>query len=265
MRWRWGAVGVVVCATALSVTLGGCSSAPPTPAPTPTLVAPQADRDRLAGLAAAAQGRAYVATYQLVTPNRGERSVTVAVGTDGSWLVAIPGSGFSGLADLAMFQSSAGEFQCLLRLAPGTASSRPDLAAVAPGCVKVDNLTPATDPRVQHVFTDWLPALTDRSTALAVSAIPNPSGATGACFSVESTSAALTPPVDPGSYCFTPDGVLTAASVGFGQLRLAGAVAAAPPSVAMPGPVVNRPLVPVLAPAAPKPSGTPSGSPSARA
>ena len=50
-------------------------------------------------------------------------------------------------------------------------------------------------------------------------------GARGACYSVESNSAALAPPVDPGIYCYAADGTLTAARVGFGTLTLAGPVA----------------------------------------
>jgi hypothetical protein len=259
---RWSFLGTVLLAAALT----GCAATPPEPAPSPTPTSPQSDRDHLAGLAAAAQGNAYVATYQLTTSGRGPRTVTVAIGTDGSWVVALPATALSGLADIAMFQSKSGQFQCLLRQTAGTAGQRPDLEPLKAGCVKVTTLTAATDPRVQHVFTDWLPALTDRQTALAVTGVEPPAGVTGTCFSVASTSAALPPPVDPGTYCFDSDGMLTAAEVGFGTLRLAGPVEAAPPSVAMPAPVVTRAPVPMKAPPPPppppKPSPTPSATPS---
>jgi hypothetical protein len=259
---------LVLPATMLLATLlpaAACSSGPPGPDPTPTVIGPQADRDHLAGLAAAAQGRAYVATYQLTATGHIDRTITVAIGSDGSWLVAIPATVLSGLADVAIFHSAASgnkaaaDYQCLLGPAAGTAGVRPDLGPLSPGCIRFTALTSATDPRVQHVFTDWLVALTDRATALSVTARPAPEGVAGACFAVESTSAALSPPVDPGWYCFTPDGQLTAASVGFGTLRLTGPVASAPPSVAMPGPVVARGLVPMVAPS-PPPSPTPSPS-----
>jgi hypothetical protein len=123
-------------------------------------------------------------------------------------------------------------------------------------------LTPTTDPVVEHIFTDWLAALTDRSTALSVSAVAAPADTTGRCFSVESISAALSPPVDPGVYCFDSDNMLTSASVGFGTLQLVGPVAAAPPSVAQPAPIVTRAPVPMKAPPAPPPPPTPSASPS---
>jgi hypothetical protein len=238
----------------------GCNSPLPTSSPTPTSTAPRPDRDRLAGLAAAAEGDAFVATYKLTTSGRGDRTVTVAIGTDGSWVVALPATALSGLADKALVRSKDGEFQCVLGPADGRAGERPDLGPLNPGCAKVSTLTTANDPRVQHIFTDWLSALTDRATALTVSAVPAPSGATGSCFSVESTSAALAPPVDPGTYCFDADGVLTAATVGFGTLQLVSPVAAAPPSVAMPGPVVNRAPLPMVAPPAPPPPPTPSAS-----
>ena len=242
--------------------VAGCNGPPPTSAPTPTAAAPQPARDRLAGLAAAAQGDAYVATYTLTTSGRGDRTVTVAIGTDGSWVVALPATALSGLADIAMFRSKDGEFQCVLGRAEGTEGQRADLGPLNPGCAKVTALTAAVDPRVQHIFTDWLPALTDRATALAVSSVPPPSGATGNCFSVQSTSAALAPPVDPGTYCFAADGVLTGATVGFGTLQLVSPVAAAPPSVAIPAPVVNRAPLPMVAPPAPPPPPTATPTPS---
>ena len=57
-------------------------------------------------------------------------------------------------------------------------------------------------PRVEHLFTDWIDALVDRATALSVAVAPLLPGASGTCYSVESTSAALAPPVDPGIYCY---------------------------------------------------------------
>jgi hypothetical protein len=122
---------------------------------------------------------------------------------------------------------------------------------MTPGCVLVPAVTSATDPLVQHIFTDWIDPLVDRATALSVAATTL-TDASGSCFSVESNSAALAPPVDPGVYCYADDGILTGARVvGFGTLLLAGTVEAAPPSVAIPAPVVARPPLPTAAPPPP--------------
>jgi hypothetical protein len=170
--------------------------------------------------------------------------VTVAIATDGSWVVAVPESALSGAGNLAIYSASGVLYQCLLSATDGFDA----------GCAVLAPLTASVDPQVQHIFTDWIEPLTDRATALSVTAVP---GASGACFSVESTSAALAPPVDPGTYCYDPSGVLTAASVAFGSLTLNGPVTPAPPSVALPAPVVSRPPVPAVSPGAPSPSGGP--------
>jgi hypothetical protein len=262
LRKRRQNVPVTHVLTALSVLLlAACSPGPPEPPPSSAPAPRPADRDQLAGLAAAAKDRRYVATYTLKEPDRPERTVTAAFGTDGTWLVAIPAGALSGLADVAVYASPAGLFQCLLGPASGTAGSRPDLGPLTPGCVQVPALTAATDPRVQHLFTDWIDPLVDRATALSVASAPAPDGATGTCFSVESNSAALAPPLDPGIYCYATDGLLTAARVGFGTLVLTGTVGAAPPSVTIPSPVVARDPWPVTAPPAPPPPPPPSPTP----
>jgi hypothetical protein len=253
----------VILATTLAAT--GCDdNATPVVAPTgqpsgQPSVQPAA-RDQLAGLAAAAKDKRYVATYTLSTAKRADRTVTVAVATDGSWVVAVPAGALGGLADIAIFHAGDGTFQCALGPASGTQGSRPDLGPITPGCVAAATLPTANDPMVQHIFTDWIDALVDRATALSVAGAPALPGARGACFSVESTAAALAPPVDPGIYCYDADGVLTAARVSFGTLVLVGTVAAAPPSVTMPGPAVSRPLLTLTAPS-PPPSPPPSSAP----
>jgi hypothetical protein len=252
------AAGLVVGA---AVSLAACGGTPTGQTdPTPGALPARADREQLAGLAAAAKDRRYVATYTLSAPKQDDRVVTVAVATDGSWVVAIPAGALGGLADIAIFGSHAGMFQCALGPAMGTVGVRPDLPPVTAGCVKVSRLTAATDPRIHHMFTDWIDPLTDRAAALSVTAVRPLAGAQGSCYSVESNSAALAPPVDPGIYCYKRDGLLSAARVGFGTLTLAGAVAPAPPSVAMPAPVVSRPPLPLVAPA-PPPSPSASASP----
>jgi hypothetical protein len=242
--------------------LAACTTAPAAPVPSSDPAPQQADRDQLAGLAAAAKDKRYVASYTFTVPDRPTRTVTVAVAADGSWVVAIPAGALSGLADVAVYSSAAGLFQCTLGPASGTAGSRPDLEPLTPGCRQVPSLTAATDPRVHHLFTDWIDPLVDRATALSVASVPALDGAQGACFSVESNSAALAPPVDPGVYCYQADGVLTAAQVGFGTLVLAGAVAPAPGSVTMPAPVVGGDPLPMTAPPPPPPP-SPTPAPSA--
>jgi hypothetical protein len=248
-------IGAGLMGLAVAVAVAGCGSDPPAPLPSPSVDTRPADRDRLAGLAAAAKDKRYVATYTLSSPNRSNRMVTVAFATDGTWVVAIPGSALSGLADVAIYRSDA-TYQCLLGPAAGTAGTRPDLGPLSPSCAAVAALTVATDPLVQHIFTDWIDALLDRATALSVAASTLP-GAAGSCYSVESTSAALAPPVDPGIYCYADDGTLTGARASFGTLLLTGTVGDAPPSVALPAPVVVRPPLPITAPPAPTTSPSP--------
>jgi hypothetical protein len=241
--------------------LAGCgASSPPGPGPTPTALPRPDDRDRLAGLAAAAKDRRYVATYRLTTPERASRTVTVAVATDGSWVVGVPAGALNGLADIAVFSSAAGLFQCALGPAAGTSGSRPDLPPVSPGCVRVSRLSASADPGVQHVFTDWIDPLVDRETALSVTAAPGLDGVAGSCYSVESNSAALAPPVDPGIYCYETDGTLTGVRASFGTLTLTGTVAPAPPTITMPAPVVSGAPLPMTAP---PPPPTPTAGPSA--
>jgi hypothetical protein len=255
---------VVLAATLVLGPLGlaACDGGPPPGAvPTPGLTVGANDRDALAAAAAAAKDRAYVATYALSVDGRGDRSVTVAVASDGTWIVAVPGGALGGLADVAVYRSADALFQCVLGPAPGAGQTRPDLAPATPGCVRVRRLTRATDPRVQHIFTDWIDALVDRATALSVAAVAAPRGATGSCYSVESNSAALEPPVDPGVYCYRSDGILTAARVGFGALRLTGPVGAAPSTVVRPAPTVDRAALPVRAPAPPPPPPSATATP----
>jgi hypothetical protein len=262
VAWPVAARVALALAAVTAVTpLAGCGGSPPaTDPPVPQVSVAPGDRDRLAGLAAAAKDRRFVATYTLSTPRQADRTVTVALGSDGSWVVAVPAGALSGLADIAIFHSAAGLFQCTIGPAAGTAGSRPDLGPLTPGCVKVSGLTTSTDPRVEHLFTDWIDPLVDRATALSVAATSLLPGAQGSCYSVESNSAALTPPVDPGVYCFTADGLLTAARVGFGTVTLSAPAAPAPPAVALPAPIVARKPLPITAPDAPPPP-SPSVSP----
>jgi hypothetical protein len=247
--------GVVAAALALVTT--ACSSAPPDPQPSLTVDTAPADRDRLAGFGAAAKDQRYIASYTLSAADRPDRTVTVAIASDGTWVVGVPGGALSGLADIAIYRSMSTLHQCLLGPADGTAGTRPDLGPLTPQCVPVDPLAATDDPRVQHIFTDWIDVLVDRASAISVAASTLPNAA-GACFSVESNATALAPPMDRGVYCYADDGILTGASASFGTLILTGTVSPAPVTIAMPAPIApDAGPVPVTAPP-PPPTPSPS-------
>jgi len=246
---RTAAVTAVAATSAVLIVAGltGCGAGdgqPPPPAPavpaSPVPTAPTDARARLAALAAAAKDQRMVAFYTWSSPGRADRTVTVTVAGDGSWRVDAPGAAASGAVDLAMVGTpDGGIHQCTLP------------AAGQPGgqCVRVgdrDHPVPArVDPRVQHAFTDWLDVLTDRRAAVSVATAAAPAGFRGACFSLEATTASLAPPVDAGIYCYDPDGRLTGLVTAFGRLVLAAPPGPAPPTVALPGPVVATEPYPV--------------------
>ncbi|MBO4210939.1 hypothetical protein GSF22_33855, partial [Micromonospora echinofusca] len=250
---------VVTALPLLSGCGGGTEPAPPTgPSPAGTTGAPagaDATRDQLAALAAAAQDRHLTATYRFSVPGRPERTVTVTNATDDTWRVDIPQSALGGTADVALARTGDGLFQCAL---PTGA------LPTSPGCVRVadpdGDLPGEIDPRVQHPFTDWLRVLTDRQSALSVSVARPLPGVTGTCFSVESTSASLNPPVDVGIYCFAADGTLTGVRAAFGSLSLAGTPAAGPGTVPLPGQVVDRGPLGLSAPPPPTDGVPPDGA-----
>ncbi|GIH18227.1 hypothetical protein Raf01_63990 [Rugosimonospora africana] len=214
---------------------------PVDPSPSAGPTGPTDPWGQLAARVATAQDKRYVARYTLTTRGRPVRTVTVTVAADGSWLVTVPGGALGGTADVAVADTPAGLYQCALGTTPG----------IAPGCVRVADPTgtlPAkNDPRVQYLFTSWLPILTDRDQAIAVNNATL-KGAAGQCFSVEPNSAALTPPVDAGIYCYDADGTLTAAALALGTLTLTGAPAPAPPAITLPAPVVAGAPLPTTSP-----------------
>ncbi|EEP72154.1 hypothetical protein MCAG_02481 [Micromonospora sp. ATCC 39149] len=136
-----------------------------------------------------------------------------------------------------------GLFQCGL-----PSAGRPEPAS----CVRLGDPTDAVprrlDPRVQHPFTDWLEVLTDRRAPLAVSPARPPQGASGSCYSVDTTSASLNAPLDVGIYCYAPDGTPTAVRTTAGTLTLAGPAGPGPATVALPGPVTDGEPLGVAAP-----------------
>ncbi|WP_233513382.1 hypothetical protein [Micromonospora craterilacus] len=226
-------------ALALPVLLAGCSADPPADPPPPPSAAPRpvgmdAARDELAALAAAAQDRHLVARYNLLADGAADRSILVTSANDGSWRVDVPGGALGGAADISLAATADGLFQCAL---PSAARPEP------PSCVRLgerdDTLPRRLDPRVQHPFTDWLDVLTDRRAPLSVSPAMAPPGATGSCYSVETTAASINPPLDVGIYCFDADGTPTGVRAAFGTLTLAAPPEPAPATVQLAGPVVE--------------------------
>ncbi|MEV6341803.1 hypothetical protein [Actinoplanes sp. NPDC051851] len=225
--------------TLLALCLAGCGDDAPAAAPTPSPSATTADdslsaRDQLAGLAAIAQDRRYTALYSWDVGNGTPRNVVVTVATDGTWRVDIPQGAQGGTTGVTIVRVATGLYQCTL-------SSATD--PITPTCIKVaeksDKVPAKYDPRVQRLFRQWLSVFTDRDAALAVSAVQPLAGAQGGtCYSVDSNTAGLDAPADPGVYCFAADGLLTSARVAFGVLTLAGQ-AVAPATVTLPGPEVG--------------------------
>ncbi|MCX4389000.1 hypothetical protein OG777_18990 [Micromonospora peucetia] len=246
-------------AFALPALLAACTADQPATRPTPTATpAPagmDAARDELAALAAAAQDRHLVASYTLRTPGSPDRTILVTSANDGSWRVDVPGGALGGTVDVSFAVTADGLFQCAL-----PSAARPEPAT----CVRLgdpDEAVPRRlDPRVQHPFTDWLGVLTDRRAPLAVSPAQPPPGASGACYSVETTSASINAPLDVGIYCYGPDGTPTAVRTAVGTLIIAGTPAPAPATVQLAGPVVDAEP---LGTASPEPTAEPATSPSA--
>ncbi len=232
----------------------GCGGEPPKPDPTPIPVSTlQAPAGALAGRVAAAMDKHFVATYTLTSGGRPQRTVTAGVAGDGSWRVDVPGGALGGTADIAVAGNRDGVYQCRL--------------GMKLGCVKVAGAgkrVPARyDPRVELVFTAWLPILVDRQAAISVAPTGRLAGVTrGDCFSVEPVAASLTSPVDPGVYCYDRDGTLTGVRAGFGTLVLSSTPVAPPPTIPLPGPVTASAGIPTTSPS-PSPSPSVSGSASA--
>ena len=152
----------------------GCGGATPEPSddPTPTASPQQDARGQLAGLAAAAKDHRYVATYRLQTKGQTDRTVTVAVATDGTWVVAIPGGALGGLADVAIFDSAEGLFQCWTGLSSmavtaSRAAWRPEPAQRA-RLREGHRLAVKADPRVAARLHRLDRRLIDREAALSV-------------------------------------------------------------------------------------------------
>jgi len=252
--------GLSVSVAALLVLgLAACGHDEPAPAPTtplPSLAgdAPDARAD-LAGLATIAQDHAYAALYSLDDGHGVARNVVATSAVDGTWRVDVSGGALGGTTDVTIASTKAGVYQC-------TVSS--PLQPITPTCVRVANpgkkVPDAYDPEVERLFRPALDVFTDRQAPLSVGAVQPLPGAKGSCFSVDTIAAALSAPVDVGIYCYTPDGVLTAARVGFGTLTLAS-TGAGPATVTLPGPETQgQPMTTESPSAPPVPTGAPSVS-----
>jgi hypothetical protein len=231
-------------AVALLAGLTGCGSSGGPGLVTPATTAP-VDPDDPAGLlasrAAAALDQRYVAAYRYTPAGGPPRTVTVLVALDGTWRVDIPHGAMSGTVDVSVVRTDQGLYQC-------------QLGANAI-CVKVagvdGRLGASIDPKVEHIFVDWLSVLTDREQAISVAKSQNLPGSTGLCFSVQPSAASLNAPMDPGILCYDDDGTLTAAVFTWGSVRLTADPVAAPPTTPFPGPVVPGEPLPLIAPPTP--------------
>jgi hypothetical protein len=253
------AARLTACAAALAACgagLAACGGTPPAqPAPVGTDATPPdpADEARtaLAARAALAQDHRFAALYHLDTPGMPQRNVVATVAGDGSWRVDVAGGALGGTADVSIVSNADGVYQCALPSATNP---------VTPGCVRVADpgraVPKAYDPRVERLFRRWLSVFTDRQAPLSVSTAQPLPGAQGDCFSIDSISASLPDPVDIGIYCYSTDGLLTAARVGFGELTLASAPVTPPAKVDLPGPVLPGPALGTASPS-PSPSPTP--------
>lgn len=228
--------------------LGGCGE-PAVPVVLPSHgPTPQTPAERLIGLAAVAKDKRYTATYLLRTRGRPDRTVSVRLARDGSWRIDVPGGAHGGRREVTIAGTGQGVFQC-----------------VTSGCVRIaepgDRIPAKYDPMVEHPFTDWLDVLSDARAPLTVEKGTSLRAPSGECYAVESNAAALTPLMDPGTYCFDAEGVLTGARFSGRTLLLAGAPGSPPKSIILPGPVTTgQPLGTSPPPPAPSPSGSPSRS-----
>jgi hypothetical protein len=247
----------VSVAALLTLGLAACGHDDPAPAPTtplPSLAddAPDARAD-LAGLATVAQDHAFAALYSLDDGDGTPRNVVATSASDGTWRVDVSGGVLGGTTDVTIVSTKAGVYQCTV-----SSPQQP----ITPSCVRVADpgkkVPPAYDPQVERLFRPALTVFTDRQAPLSVGAVQPLTGAKGSCFSVDTIAAALSAPVDVGIYCFQPDGLLTAARVGFGTLTLVS-TGAAPVTVALPGPEVPGGVpMPTDSPSAPPPVVLPS-------
>ncbi|MGH8877908.1 MAG: hypothetical protein ACRD0P_11280 [Stackebrandtia sp.] len=226
---------VIVLIAATAATLAGCGgggndSARPSPSPAPSAGTDQAPigtstaAGELAGLAAAAKGRTYSATYELTRPKGEPVDVVVELAADDRWSVEIPGGAHGGKADVIIARNRETYVQCV--------------EAKRDRCVPIDtedgDIPAEIDPVVQHVFTDWLDVMLNRSSPVSVARAKDLKGSDGDCYWLERNSVAVSAPIPNGVYCLRSDGYVTGVKAEFGLLRLAGEPQPAPAKVKLP-------------------------------
>lgn len=250
-------IAAVVLFTLAAATLSACGgssgdTAVPSPSPAPP---PTSDRApigttsaaaELAGLAAAAKGRQYSAVYELTRPKREPVDVTVEVAADDRWSVEIPGGAKGGKADVTIARNRDTYLQCV--------DAKPDVCA--PIATKDEEIPAKVDPVIQHVFTDWLDVMLNRSSPVSVAHADDLKGSQGECFWLERNSVTVSSPIPNGVYCLRSDGIVTAVKSEFGLLRLDGEPAEAPSKFKLPD--TDDDATPLSTSAPPKP--TPSKS-----
>ncbi|HEV2088308.1 MAG TPA: hypothetical protein VGR21_08360 [Cryptosporangiaceae bacterium] len=263
MNRRWegraaSAVGLPTAVLTLAAVLalaacGGPSSkaaAPSEPtgsvAPTTVALPPKA---RLASFAARGQDHYFTATYRFA-PAGGAAETTLNVIRTPSGLrvdLAQPADAASVARTVTAVRTPTGAYVCVV-----TAAAKGCVNARTPGAA-------AVEPRVWHVFGNWLAVLADPGAAISVTVVPTPAGATGTCFSVEGVAASLDAPVDSGRYCFDDAGMVTALRIGAGDATLAQS---GPPPAEMNLPAPLGPALPATAapPTSPPPPSSPAAS-----
>ncbi len=240
-------------AVVLTLGLTACGSDAPETAPPPSASpAPAAGGDPdaradLAARAALALDKPYAALYSLDDGSGQPRDVIATSAGDGSWRVDISRGLQGGTTDVSIVSTAAGVFQCTVATAANP---------ITPACTKVANkgktVPKKYSPKVERLFRPALSVFTDRESALTATAVKPLEGAKGTCYSVDSISASLDAPVDVGIYCYAEDGVLTAARIGLGVLKLVSQVAG-PPTVPLPGPDTGAPPMTTATPPPPPP------------
>jgi hypothetical protein len=242
---------ILATAAVAALPIAACSSPPPAEVEqTAGPALPGDPRTVLAARAAAARDLHQVARYVLKTADRPERTVSVTLAADGGWRIDVSGTALGGTVDIALARTGGVLYQCSL----------PSVTRPQNGCVRLQRVAAGYDPKVQHLFTDWLEVFMDRQAALAVTAATALPGVQGACFAVDTSAVSVKSPIDPGIYCYADDGTLTGARTNVGTLVLIGSPTPAPPSISLPGAVVPGQPLPNASPQAPSPSATPRGT-----
>ena len=205
------------------------AATPPTGAAPAGSAAGDDARTDLVARAALAEDKSYAALYSLDDGDGPARDVVVTIGADGTWRVDVARGMRGGTTDVSIVSTRAGVHQCTV-----ATPANP----VTPLCVRVADAGKRVprryDPKVERLFRPALAVFTDRQAAISVAEVEPLTGARGSCYSIDSISASLDAPVDIGIYCYADDGVLTAARVGFGVLKLVSQVAG-PATVQLPG------------------------------